>query len=73
MHELLQIGRHVSQNAVYSVLSYSVYVVAGIRFNPGQSFNVTLNAFEVIALRSVGDLTGAELMSNDKVDLSYSD
>ena len=39
----------------------------GLRFNAGESFNVTLNAFEVLALRSVGDLTGAEITSTDKV------
>lgn len=39
----------------------------GVRFNAGETFNVTLNAFEVLALRSVGDLTGTNIMSNDKV------
>ena len=39
----------------------------GVRFNAGETFNVTLDAFEVLALRSVGDLTGTNLVSSEKV------
>lgn len=41
--------------------------VEGIRFHAGESFNVTLTAFEVLSIRSVGDLSGTDITSNDKV------
>ena len=42
-------------------------IFTGVRFNAGETFNVTLDAFEVLALRSVGDLTGTNLVSSEKV------
>jgi len=42
-------------------------MVLGLRYFAGETFNLTMNAFEVMSVRSVGDLTGTDITATDKI------